>query len=72
MKVAMARYVDMKQRFYTLEILPNLFGEWLLVRSYGKYEKCSCRHLEIFSTMDEAKEAYKKIFRQKVKKGYRP
>jgi predicted DNA-binding WGR domain protein len=25
-----------RQRFYTLQLAPNLFGEWSLIRSWGR------------------------------------
>jgi hypothetical protein len=73
MKTMMKRTVNERMRYYTLELLPNLFGEWLLIRTYG-----ACKHLkptgvicEIYEDGHKAQMAYQQWVEVKYTKGYR-
>lgn len=70
MKVALSRVVKDTERYYAIEILPNLFGEWLLVRSYGSVKRSSHRQSKVFEKLDSAKEAFEQLLGVKMKKGY--
>jgi predicted DNA-binding WGR domain protein len=66
------RTVNSKQRYYTLELIANLFDEYLLIRTYG-----SCRNTKptgvisnTYQTLNTAYEAMETILHEKQKRGY--
>lgn len=70
MKAELSRVVNRAERYYTIEILPNLFGEWLLVRSYGSLKYRPCMKAQVFESLTSAKEAFRHLLGIKMKKGY--
>ena len=58
-------------RFYTLQILPNLFGEWGLLRAWGRIGRGGQLRVEWFTTQQEAVKAMQVLERAKRKRGYR-
>jgi predicted DNA-binding WGR domain protein len=72
MKVAMSRVINETKRYYKIEILPNLFGEWLLVRSYGSIKSRPRQISEVFEKIDYAQAAFERLLGMKMKKGYMP
>lgn len=70
MKVELSRVVNRAKRYYTIEILPNLFGEWLLVRSYGSLRYRPYTKAQAFDSLTSAKEAFGRLLGIKMKKGY--
>jgi predicted DNA-binding WGR domain protein len=57
-------------RFYSMILLPNLFGEWTLYREWGRIGHSSQVHMEWFKTEDEAKSALTTLEAVKRKRGY--
>ena len=72
MKLTMTRSVNERMRWYSLELLPNLFGEWLQIRSFGSMGRSRATGVktELFDNPLAAKKVYECLVRSKTKKGY--
>lgn len=72
MKSMMIRTVRGRVRYYTLEVMPNLFGEWMLIRTYGSIKQLKPTGVirEIYDNAEEAFEAIETYIKAKKKKGY--
>jgi len=57
-------------RFYSLTILPNLFGEWSLQREWGRIGRNGQMRLAFFPTHDQALHALTRIKTAKIRRGY--
>ena len=68
----MTRTINERERWYRLEVVPNLFGEWLLIRTFGSlYQpKAIGTMVEVFNNQDSAMNAYETLTGLKQKKGY--
>ncbi|MCL4431780.1 MAG: WGR domain-containing protein [Epsilonproteobacteria bacterium] len=68
----MIRSVKGRVRYYTLELIPNLFGEWMLVRTYGSIKKLKPTGVirEIYDNAEAAAESLQSLINAKQKKGY--
>ena len=71
-KTTLYRVVNEKTRYYSLEILPTLFGEYMLIREFGgvKNKKPTRIIKEYFSYKEDGIKAFEKLVEEKVKKGY--
>jgi predicted DNA-binding WGR domain protein len=58
-------------RFYTLQILPYLFGEWGLLRAWGRIGRGGQLRVDWFATQQEAVKAMQVLELGKRKRGYR-
>ena len=58
-------------RFYQLFVTPGLFGDWSLVREWGRVGSPGTVRKDWFNTESEAIAAAEKLFRAKERKGYR-
>jgi predicted DNA-binding WGR domain protein len=74
MKIVLTRTVHERERYYTIQLLENLFGESVLTRTYGsiKNVKPTGRVQMIYSSTIEAIEAFMQILKVKQKRGYVP
>lgn len=72
MKVRLSRVVNNCVRYYSLEVLQNLFGEWLLVRSYGQVTHHPRMKSQSFGSFDMALDSLHHLLGIKMKKGYVP
>lgn len=72
MKMTMTRSVKGRVRYYTLELIPNLFGEWMLVRTYGSIKKIKPKGVirEIYNDIEAAVTSMQLLITSKLKKGY--
>lgn len=72
MKTILKRTVNHKERYYALELIANLFGEYLVIRTYGSCinTKPTRVIIETYSTLYKAKEVMEKILHEKHKRGY--
>ena len=57
-------------RFYRMEIMPGLFGEWSLVREWGRIGQPGQVRVDWFPSEGAAKDARFDIQMQKAKRGY--
>lgn len=72
MKMTMIRSVKGRVRYYTLELIANLFGEWMVVRTYGSIKKLKPTGVicEIYDSAEAAAESLQSLINAKHKKGY--
>lgn len=59
------------RRFYMLSIQPTLFGEVSLIRNWGRIGAAGQTMVETFDRPLDAKAAFLRIERQKIRRGYR-
>ena len=57
-------------RFYRMEIMPGLFGDWSLVREWGRIGQSGQVRIDWFPSEAAAKDARFDIQMQKAKRGY--
>lgn len=57
-------------RFYQLFVTPGIFGDWSLVREWGRAGSPGTVRKDWFETEEEAISAGKKLLDAKEKKGY--
>lgn len=57
-------------RFYRMEILPGLFGDWALVREWGRIGRSGQIRTDWFESEAEAKDARFDLHMAKAKRGY--
>lgn len=57
-------------RYYCLTIERNLFGEFSLVRTWGRIGRPSQEQIELHATEQDAQAAMAHLVRQKQRKGY--
>lgn len=59
------------KRFYAFHITPTLFGQWALIRNWGRIGKPGVQTQDWFSSQGEANQAAALLLEQKLKKGYK-
>ena len=57
-------------RFYSLRVLPNLFGEWSLQREWGRIGQSGQVRSVYFPSQEEATRAFLKLETAKRRRGY--
>ena len=58
------------RRFYRMEIVPGLFGDWSLIREWGRVGQAGQVRVDWFETEAAAKDARFDILMKKAKRGY--
>jgi predicted DNA-binding WGR domain protein len=58
------------ERFYLVTITPTLFGEWALIREWGRIGSPGTVRELWFDSEDQAQQEAEKLLRQKEKRGY--
>ena len=68
------RTLNHKERYYSIQLLPTLFGEALVIRSYGSVNnhKPTGEIRNLYETPEEAYESVKVLLLRKYARGYRP
>jgi predicted DNA-binding WGR domain protein len=61
-----------KHRFYSLQITPTLFGEWSLVREWGRIGSPGTVRLESFESEAQARAEEQRTVRLRMRHGYVP
>lgn len=59
-----------RHRFYRMEIVRGLFGDWGLVREWGRVGRGGQLRTDWFATEAEAKDARFEVHMAKAKRGY--
>ena len=59
-----------RRRFYALSVQRNLFGEWVLVREWGRIGRGGRIKAQPFSSAGPALDALRELARQKTRRGY--
>ncbi|WP_163836748.1 WGR domain-containing protein [Spartinivicinus ruber] len=57
-------------KFYTLLIQKDLFGDWSLLRQWGRIGTKGQTKIDTFASYEEAQAALSKIKQAKLRKGY--
>ncbi len=72
MTTILYRTVNERERYYTIQLLPNLFGETLVIRTYGskKNVKATGTIQEIYTNEAEAHHKVDVLIASKRQKGY--
>lgn len=60
-----------KRRFYRLTVQPTLFGEWVLLREWGRIGRAGQIKSEHFRHIGQAVDALQRMVRRKRRRGYR-
>jgi len=73
MKIYLIRTCDNKDRYYTLEIVPTLFSDFLLIIEYGAVNNNKPTGVvkKYFSIYMKAMDELNSTLNKKLKKGYR-
>lgn len=58
-------------RFYCLSVERSLFGDAVLVREWGRIGTRGRRRLDLFADVAAAREAFVRLARAKLQRGYR-
>lgn len=63
---------ERQQRFYVMTVTRTLFGEWCLIREWGRIGSAGGqRKVDYTQTQEEAETALAKLSAQKCRRGYR-
>jgi predicted DNA-binding WGR domain protein len=57
-------------RFYSMFVMCDLFGEWQLLREWGRIGSSGQIRTDRFSSEAQARAAYDTLLRQKQRRGY--
>ena len=60
-----------KRRFYGLSVERDLFGQWLLVREWGRIGGAGRIRFDAYASIGQAQAAMRQLARQKRRRGYR-
>ena len=73
MRMMMTRCVNSKMRYYSIELICNLFDEWLLIRSYGSMKRKAPTGVKkmLFANKEEALSSLQLLLVAKEKRGYK-
>ncbi|HZF70013.1 WGR domain-containing protein [Sulfuricurvum sp.] len=73
MKTTLSRAVNNRLRYYRIELIDNLFGESLFIRTYGSLLRAKATRTitKVYSNRFDAYRAYEKLIKRKTRKGYR-
>lgn len=58
------------QRYYRLDVQPDLFGSWCLIREWGRIGQSGQARSTPYPTADEAQAALERQRRRKERRGY--
>lgn len=72
MKITMTRFVNAKKRYYTMELIANLFGEVLLIRTFGSVNRLKPTGViqQTCKDLQEAMVIMNALMHAKHKRGY--
>ena len=59
-----------KRRFYSLSVQPTLFGEWALVREWGRVGRSGRIRCDLYGSAGQALDALAVLARRKQQRGY--
>jgi predicted DNA-binding WGR domain protein len=64
-----ARNID---RFYAVQVMPDLFGEWTVLREWGRRGSPGTVRLASYKRRDDAETAERRTIKRRLQHGYRP
>ena len=62
-----ARNID---RFYVVEIMPSLFGDWTVLREWGRRGSAGTVRINSYARRDEAEIAQRRTVKRRRQHGY--
>jgi len=68
------RSVNGLMRYYRIDLFLNLFGEWMVIRTFGSINHSLPTGVitKVYAEQVDAQKAYEALICQKELKGYRP
>ena len=57
-------------RFYFVEIMPDLFGQWTVLREWGRRGSAGTVRLSSYRRRDEAETAERRTIKRRLQHGY--
>jgi predicted DNA-binding WGR domain protein len=57
-------------RFYVVEVTPTLFGEWAVLREWGRRGSPGTLRLDSYRRREEAQSAEQRTFKRRLQWGY--
>jgi predicted DNA-binding WGR domain protein len=57
-------------RFYVVELMPSLFGDWTVMREWGRRGSPGTVRLSSYQRRDEAETAERRTIKRRVQHGY--
>lgn len=68
------RTLNQRERYYSIQLLPNLFEESIVIRTYGSLQKSkpTGEIKEVYSNQADAQHSVDVLIASKHKRGYRP
>jgi predicted DNA-binding WGR domain protein len=57
-------------RFYVIEVMPSLFGDWTVMREWGRRGSPGTMRLDSYRRHDEAQSAEQRTISRRLKHGY--
>ncbi len=57
-------------RFYALDLQPNLFGEWSVIREWGRIGRAGQSRCTLFAQKPEAEAALGRELKRRDRRGY--
>jgi predicted DNA-binding WGR domain protein len=58
-------------RFYIVQVMPNLFGHWTVMREWGRRGSPGTLRLESCRRREEAQSAEQRTIKRRLQRGYR-
>jgi len=58
------------RRFYAVDVTPTLFGEWVVMREWGRIGRPGTLRTWTFTGQDEAEQAQQRSISRKLRRGY--
>lgn len=71
MRLAKTDPIKNLHRFYEVDVQPNLFGGYSLMRYWGRIGTRGQIKIELHDDEKTAKLSYKKVYRSKIHRGYK-
>ena len=62
--------VQNKRRFYVMAVQPTLFGEWELMREWGRIGRAGRVRHDVYTDAGRALDALSALAKQKARRGY--
>jgi predicted DNA-binding WGR domain protein len=58
-------------RFYVVEVMPSLFGDWMVMREWGRRGSPGTVRLSRYAMRNEAETAEQRTIKRRLQRGYR-
>ncbi|GGA40224.1 WGR domain-containing protein [Pelagibacterium lentulum] len=59
------------RRFYSMRYEKDLFGQWLLIRRWGRIGRSCQTRKDLAESLERARQAAQKLAESKMRRGYR-